>query len=369
MSVLSRRQALLGLTTTLCGLGASRGALALTDLLKTPARTSPLAARSLMLGVTEAGRRLIAVGERGLIVWSDDAGERWQQARVPVSVTLTAVAFADARRGWAVGHDGAILHSQDAGETWSLQFDGLRADAVLLTARKAAVQTAATPALRDQAESALADLEDAAQFSPSRPFLSVCVQKAADRERVWVAGAFGQLFMSEDGGQRWNEASTAIANPDGLHLNQISVLADGSLAVAGEAGKVYRADAGGGSWRVFDTGYNGHLYGVMSGPAAGSLVAYGFSGHAFLGDDEGRGWQALTLPTRQTLVAGVRQPGGMLLLVDRERRVLASEDARRWRLIHAQTSRPLASVAALSNPARLAVAGVGGVGVLALNLV
>ena len=87
-----------------------------------PAVASERAASSLLLGVAEAGPRLVAVGHWGHVVLSDDGGESWRQAKsVPTRATLTAVYFVDARQGWAVGHDAIILHSNDGGESWQLQ--------------------------------------------------------------------------------------------------------------------------------------------------------------------------------------------------------------------------------------------------------
>ena len=83
------------------------------------AAPSRLADRSMMLAVARAGDRLVTVGERGRVLLSDDSGKTWRQAEsVPVSVTLTAVTFADARSGWATGHAGVVLHTVDAGNTY-----------------------------------------------------------------------------------------------------------------------------------------------------------------------------------------------------------------------------------------------------------
>jgi hypothetical protein len=60
-----------------------------------------------LMAVARAGNRLVAAGERGLIIYSDDSGQHWSQAQVPVSVTLTALRFANEREGWAVGNMGA----------------------------------------------------------------------------------------------------------------------------------------------------------------------------------------------------------------------------------------------------------------------
>jgi photosystem II stability/assembly factor-like uncharacterized protein len=96
-------------------------------VLSRPALMSPKALGAAMLAVTRAGARLVAVGERGTVLLSDDHGQQWRQAAVPVQVTLTCVAFADERHGWAAGHLGTILHSDDGGQTWRKQLDGIAA--------------------------------------------------------------------------------------------------------------------------------------------------------------------------------------------------------------------------------------------------
>ena len=81
-----------------------------------PAR---LADRSLLTAIAAAGERLVAVGDRGIIVFSDDGGRNWSQAAsVPTQALLTGVCFLDAQHGIAVGHDLVALASSDAGRTW-----------------------------------------------------------------------------------------------------------------------------------------------------------------------------------------------------------------------------------------------------------
>jgi photosystem II stability/assembly factor-like uncharacterized protein len=65
-----------------------------------PALPSPRAWKSLLLDAERAGARVVAVGERGHVVLSDDGGRSWRQARsVPVRVTLTGVCFVGASEG------------------------------------------------------------------------------------------------------------------------------------------------------------------------------------------------------------------------------------------------------------------------------
>ena len=99
------------------------------------------AEHSVLLDVVKTGNRLVAVGERGVVVLSDDGGRTWRQASVSTSVTLTSVQFASLKAGWAVGHSGVVVHTEDGGETWTRQLDGR-------TAAKLAVEAAQLNAKR-----------------------------------------------------------------------------------------------------------------------------------------------------------------------------------------------------------------------------
>lgn len=68
-----------------------------------------------------------AVGDRGVIWHTDDAGTTWRQQQSPASSALNAVFFVDAHRGWAVGGEcrpysnatrGVVLRTDDGGLTW-----------------------------------------------------------------------------------------------------------------------------------------------------------------------------------------------------------------------------------------------------------
>lgn len=54
---------------------------------------SAKASQSLLIDAAHAGKRLVVVGDRGHILFSDDQGKTWTQARVPTRQLLTAVFF------------------------------------------------------------------------------------------------------------------------------------------------------------------------------------------------------------------------------------------------------------------------------------
>ena len=69
-----------------------------------------------------------AVGDRGVIWWSEDGGRNWQLADSPVNCRLESVWFVDEHHGWAVGGwahpyshrtSGVILRTENGGRRWT----------------------------------------------------------------------------------------------------------------------------------------------------------------------------------------------------------------------------------------------------------
>jgi photosystem II stability/assembly factor-like uncharacterized protein len=210
------------------------------DVLERPASLSARARDSVLLAIARADQRLIAVGERGIALFSDDDGASWKQAQVPVSVSLTNVHFPSSRKGWAVGHSGIVLHSADAGATWVRQLDGTQAAALMLSAaEKAAVQ--GNDSNDNVAQSRLRDAQRVAAEGPDKPFFAL---HFFDEQRGFIVGAYGLFFSTEDGGRSWLPCHTRLDNPEAKHLYSISALG-GSVYIAGEQGALFRSADGG----------------------------------------------------------------------------------------------------------------------------
>lgn len=238
-------------------------------LLQQPAIRRAYAGEEMLLAATRAGRRLVAVGDHGVVLLSDDDGNTYRQAQaVPTRTTLTAVSFADEKNGWAVGHWGAIVHSADGGETWTLQ----RSDT-----------------------------------SVDRPLFSVYF---ADAEHGLAVGLWSLFLGTADGGKTWNEVELP-APPDGgkADRNLFAVFANhqGSIFIAAEKGTVLRSADRGATWSYLITGYKGSFW---TGCALkdGTLLVGGLRGTIYRSTDDGRTWSAASSGT-QSSITGLVEDG------------------------------------------------------------
>ena len=135
----------------------------------------------------------VAVGQDGIVLKTDDGGQTW--TRIPIELPLLdwqvaqphyfAVSRgADAQHIWAVGPVGAIIRSQDGGETWEnlslwcdMSFDNF--------------------ATSDPAD----DPESTLRLNPCDVTLNgVSFPTNTDG---WVAGEFGIILRTQDGGVTW----------------------------------------------------------------------------------------------------------------------------------------------------------------------
>ncbi len=306
-----------------CGTALAAEPRKIADVLDEPAHLSQKATTSLLNAVANAGPRLVAVGERGIILLSDDQGNQWRQAKVvPSSVALTAVRFVNAELGWAVGHGGIVLHSRDGGETWTRQFDGRQAAAI---EQAAADAEAATNLVADaSAPSPTRRQRDAARIvaeGPDKPFLDVYF---ATPEKGLVVGAYGLAFVTHDGGKTWSSLIGQIDNPRARHLYNIAI--DGpNLLISGEQGTLLRSTNGGESFAALPITYHGTLFGALAASDQ-SILVFGLRGNAFRSADQGQSWQTLDFGQPVTLTAGTRLRDGRLIIVDETGRVMLSVD-------------------------------------------
>lgn len=303
---------------------ASTAAFAIADVIDTPAYPTKLASKNLLNDVARAGNRIVAVGERGHIIYSDDEGQSWAQAKVPVSVTLTALDFGSDTQGWAVGHSGVVLHSGDAGATWTLQLTGTKAAELAIANQNEAIAEmearieAAPEDKKGDLEWALDDLSFALEnmqsdmdIGPVNPFLDVWF---ADEKQGFVVGAYGMIFHTADGGNTWRDWSPRLDNADNFHLNAITRIGGGALVIVGEAGQIHVSVDKGATWEKRISPYPGSLFGVAGTGRMNEILAFGLRGTLMFSADLGKTWSIVGTGSTATLNDGFAKDNRVVLV-------------------------------------------------------
>lgn len=280
---------------------------AVADALDRPAVAARSPERAVLLGAARAGSRIVAAGERGIVIVSNDEAQHWKQASTPVSVTLTAVKFADKDVGYAVGHGGTVLGTADGGQGWKRLLDGRRVAQVMQAAAKASGDAAALKS----ADRLLTD-------GPDKPLLDLLV---FDAKRVLVVGAYGIALLTEDGGATWNSWRARLDNPKELHL--YAVRQRGSrIVIAGEQGLVLQSLDAGASFKRIATPYAGSFF-TAELPDDKSIVLAGLRGNAWRSADAGAKWVQLASPVPVSITASAISADGELLFANQAGMILA----------------------------------------------
>ena len=327
-----------------------------TDTLDRPAIQSPIAATKLLLSVARTGDRLVAVGPRGHIVVSLDAGTTWQQSQVPLSSDLTAVYFPSPKVGWAAGHDGVVLATTDGGLTWTKQLDGRMVNDLVLADTQA--KLAANPESASLQHLA-AEAERSKEQGPDKPFLDVWFESDTTG---YVVGAYGLLLKTTDGGQTWVSWLDRADNPRLMNLYAIRPAADG-LYIAGEGGTVLKLDPVTQRFVAVPVDYTGSMFGIADGGNA--VLVYGLRGNAFRSIDGGVTWAKVDAKLRASIIGGATLAPGTVVLADQGGRIALSLDGgATFDLMPLRQNMPLTSITN-GGAGRLAVTGPFGAMVVA----
>jgi photosystem II stability/assembly factor-like uncharacterized protein len=274
--------------------------------------------RIYLMDIEKAGERLVAVGERGFVLVSDDAGKSWRAVGTPVVRTLTGVAFNGDKLGVAVGHGGSLVRTEDGGNTWvEVPMDEAYGESLL-------------------GVTALGDGKFAAY------------------------GAFGQYFDTLDGGKSWTRR-TILSEEFENHISQV-VEVGGSLWMVTEYGTIARCDAECTAFAEIPSPYPGSFFGMVVAQD-GALVLFGMRGTIFRSADAGVTWQKIETDTTATFNSGRTLSDGRIILVGNAGLVATSTDnGQSFKIEWSPASRGFSALVEAGG--NLVVVGEAGVGML-----
>ena len=305
-------------------------------------RAAPVVAikpdRIILLDIDKSGDRLVAVGERGFVLYSDDEGGTWTARPTPVTRTLTGVAFKDQRLGVAVGHGGSLVRTEDAGANWS----------------QVEVEDAGTDSLLD------------VQHLEGDHFIAY--------------GAFGLYLDSTDAGKTWQRrtildvpvADGGAAGEDedegeyldegfDRHISRV-IKVGSSLLLVAESGTLARSDDDGASWMRLESPYEGSWFNALA-IDDGSVLVFGMRGNVYRTADLGVTWEKVPLDTTASLMGGAQLEDGTILLLGNTGLLTLSRDRGRTLELHwSPMSRGYAQV--IEADGRLLAVGEGGASVI-----
>lgn len=303
------------------------------DQLDLPALAMASVPQSLLLDVVLAGDRLIAVGERGHILYSDDHGENWQQAQVDSRAQLNAVFFIDDKTGWAVGEDALIVQTTDGGVSWHKQFDD----------RDAEVRG---------------------------PLLDIYFKNA---EQGFAIGVFNKLYFTDNGGENWQNWQQHADNVDEWHFFSMAVTTahnaenssgKSSIYLTSEAGLLFRSTDGGENFSPLQTDHDGSFHGVLvkrDSTGKDILLAFGVGGKLFSSTDSGNNWLEISAGIKSGLAGGSWLADGSALIVGADGVMLkVSSDLKRVAKYQRDNGLPLNNVMQ-TGPDSLVLVGLGGI--------
>jgi photosystem II stability/assembly factor-like uncharacterized protein len=213
-----------------------------------------------------------AVGDRSMLVSTNDGGQTWRSRKVQMEGDLSGgqslaaadpilydVKFVDAQNGWIVGEFGKILRTRDGGETWKEQtksllegteyFDLLDLPTLFgLDARNgenavAAGLEAHIARTRDGGTKWTYDRTDGGDVKLVDPLYDVV--EFADGTG-WAVGAAGMVVQTKPGSDVWNRAD--IGQDVLTWLRSISFSDPQYGWMVGGFGLIYHTEDGGKSW-------------------------------------------------------------------------------------------------------------------------
>ena len=275
-------------------LGVSLSAASLSNTLQVYKGT----AHDALYGLCQSGSQQLAVGDVGLVLESQDAGESWAKIRPFTENALLDISCSN----------GVSLVVGQEGEIFRRAVGGLRA----VNGLKAVDGTT---------------VEGFTSVASNTEERLLSVSDVSDTGLAVAVGAFGTIIRSTDAGQSWESVTmdwpTMTNDFFEPHLYDVHVSNSGTVTVVGEFELIIQSLDQGNSWQTVHLG-EASLFG-LSLHANGTGFAVGQDGKIIKTADGGRVWQEVSASSTGILL-NVWTSGSGEVLISGIRNTLQSSD-------------------------------------------
>ncbi|HEY8518121.1 MAG TPA: YCF48-related protein [Candidatus Binatia bacterium] len=211
------------------------------------------------------GKQAWISSTNGRVFKTSDGGATWTEQKTPVDRNLFKIAFVSPTRGTAVGDFGAIVHTEDGGATWE------------------EIQLPEDFKLPDSALDQGILPNDALLYGLS----------FANENTGWIAGEFGTILRTDDGGRTWKQQVSGIEST----LFGIDFLDENTGIAVGIDSVILRTDDGGATWKPIPSPFDERsYYEVALSGNYGWIV--GGQGTVLVSTDGGKEWKQYPTPLR-----------------------------------------------------------------------
>lgn len=259
------------------------------------------------------------VGQGGGIFHTADGGKTWERQESGTTSFLFDVDFVDANHGWVSGERSTLLRTSDGGKTWQ-------------------------PLTVEMSKIGIPPSMGLALESPT--FYSV---EFLDEMTGWVAGEYGQIDVTHDGGNTWQPQHGSLLGGERRDLMLLPTfqcirfldanngVATGTAQGKGTLGGIAWTSDGGQQWHFADAPTDLPYYDIAWTPDGNSLLV-GASGSVLIGNGA-TGWKEQSLPpgTYASLASIAFDSAGHGLILGAHGTMLASQDfGKQWARVSTQ---------------------------------
>lgn len=255
--------------------------------------------------------KFVLLGYQSKIVRTEDNGQTWKVLDRAAKRSLTRLAFVDGQKGYGIGHEGKISVTTDAATSWTEQDSGTKVSLFDLSfptpQRGYAVGDQSTLVMTTDGSTWRSGKIEMSMIGV-RADMSLAIEDpifysvhCLDENTCWVAGEFGQIRMTQDGGMTWDAQHESLLTGsmyrDIMALPTILCLRmkDRMNGVGvGTYGYVFITSDGGATWKMVQSVVKTPLYDIKF-LENGDSVMVGSSGVVLIGN-EASGWKRADVP-------------------------------------------------------------------------